>query len=209
MGERSERGGGSRAAGDRGEARQSLGHSLEELAASLEQAQEAAVAETERRVSLIAGERMGEALGEFRTQARQIAADMGRALEERARSLAVDIDETSRSRGPGPLGKVEVRLEERLRAGLEEARNDLFGRLRTELKRESSERESRIEQETERALDSIRSTERGAVKSIEATMDRVREAGEAARGSGAGVSGVTDGPRRERGQGDVPPVSAP
>jgi hypothetical protein len=180
MGERSERGGGSRAAGDPGQARQSLGHSLEELAASLEQAQEAAVAETERRVFLIAGERMGEALGEFRTQARQIAADMGRALEERARSLAVDIDETSRSQGPGPLGKVEARLEERLRAGLEEARNDLFGRLRTELKRESSERESRIELETERALDSIRGTEQGAVKSIEATMDRVREAGEAA-----------------------------
>ena len=94
--------------------------------------------------------------------------------------VAVDIDETSRSQGPGPLGKVEARLEERLRAGLEEARNDLFGRLRTELKRESSERESRIEQETERALDSIRGTEQGAVKSIEATMDRVREAGEAA-----------------------------
>jgi len=65
MGERSERGGGSRSAGDRGQARQSLGHTLEELAASLEHAQEAAVAETERRVFLIAGERMGEALAAY------------------------------------------------------------------------------------------------------------------------------------------------
>jgi hypothetical protein len=178
--EQFERGGGSRPAGDRGEARQSLGRSLEELATSLEQAQEAAVAETERRVSLIAGERMGEALGEFRAQARQIAADMGRELEERARSLVLDLDETSRSGGLGLSEKVEVRLEERLRAGLEEARNDLLGQLRAELERRSGKRESRIEQETEYTLDSIRRAEHGAVKSIEAAMDRVREAGEAA-----------------------------
>ncbi len=179
-----ERGGGSRPGADRGEAsaaaRQSLGRSLEELATRLEQAQEAAAAEAERRVSLVAGERMAEVLGEFRAQARQIAADMGRELEERARSLALDVDETSAARPPDRSGPMEGDLEERLRAGLEEARHDLLVQLRTELERRSGERETRIEQQTEQALDSIRRAERGATQSIEVALDRVRDAGEAA-----------------------------
>ena len=64
--------------------RAAIANSLEEIIDRLEEAQRAAVLETERRAALIAGERLGEAVGEFRHTVREIIAAASRQLEDRA-----------------------------------------------------------------------------------------------------------------------------
>jgi Sec-independent protein translocase protein TatA len=66
------------------EIRAAISQVLDGIVDRLEEAQKAVVLETERRAALIAGERLGEAVGEFRASVREIAAEAERELKDGA-----------------------------------------------------------------------------------------------------------------------------
>jgi hypothetical protein len=209
--EPSEPSSGSQPEADRGETtegvRASLSRGLEEIAARLEQAQAAAAAEAERQVAMTAGQRLGEAISEFRATAQQIAAEFSRDLEQRTESLIARFDEhvsdDLEQRGPRPSDPTRTLIEEHLRAGFEEARRDLRDTLRAELEARFADRErpeapppgaraplpgpgyeawhfERVHRETDEALDSIREAEKRATSAIQSAIERVTDAAEAA-----------------------------